>query len=282
MVNPYKIEPPFVINYSGGRTSGYLLYHILDAYQGDLPDEDACQIVFTNTGKEFPATLDHVHAVEDNWNVPIAWIEWRKPPVRFKIVDYTSAARNGEPFDELIRHKNYLPNTQTRTYTQHLKIEACAKYIRWVWPVQEYTGLTGIRYDEPSRWKSRGQDPRNPYRWVSMPLIEAKVTVDDVMAFWSRQSFDLALKPHESNCDLCFLKANAKRVQIIRDHPETAAWWLAKEAWIRSRGYNGGFRPPDRKDYSRLHAESLVQLASAACPTPLDLIDELDECACTD
>ena len=33
-MNPYLIEGPAVISFSGGRTSGYMLKHILDAHGG--------------------------------------------------------------------------------------------------------------------------------------------------------------------------------------------------------------------------------------------------------
>jgi hypothetical protein len=37
MTDPYQIEPPALISFSGGRTSGYMLRKILDAYDGRLP-----------------------------------------------------------------------------------------------------------------------------------------------------------------------------------------------------------------------------------------------------
>jgi hypothetical protein len=38
MANPYRLEAPALISFSGGRTSGYMLKHILDAYGGGLPE----------------------------------------------------------------------------------------------------------------------------------------------------------------------------------------------------------------------------------------------------
>ena len=73
-MNPYKIEPPFVVSFSGGRTSGYMLKQILDAYDGKLPVGGI--VCFANTGKEHEATLRFVHDIEQRW-CPIAWIEYR-------------------------------------------------------------------------------------------------------------------------------------------------------------------------------------------------------------
>jgi hypothetical protein len=56
--NPYFIEAPALISFSGGRTSGYMLKQIIDAYGGTLPaNVIPC---FANTGKEMPQTLEFV------------------------------------------------------------------------------------------------------------------------------------------------------------------------------------------------------------------------------
>ena len=45
------------IAFSGGRTSGYMLYKILEANNG-LPDR--AKVIFTNTGREMPETYDFI------------------------------------------------------------------------------------------------------------------------------------------------------------------------------------------------------------------------------
>jgi len=37
MNNPYRITEPSIISFSGGRTSGYMLKKILNAFGGKLP-----------------------------------------------------------------------------------------------------------------------------------------------------------------------------------------------------------------------------------------------------
>ena len=87
MSNPFELETPGVINFSGGRTSGYMLYHILQAFNGKLPDD--LPVVFANTGKEMPQTLDFVHACATNWDVPIVWVEWdNNEEHKIRIVNY--------------------------------------------------------------------------------------------------------------------------------------------------------------------------------------------------
>jgi 3'-phosphoadenosine 5'-phosphosulfate sulfotransferase (PAPS reductase)/FAD synthetase len=126
---PYRIEGPALISFSGGRTSAYLLKHILDALGGALPTDIVP--TFANTGMEHPATLDFVRACSDRWQVPVVWLEFDPDGERqrkFRIVDHATASRNGEPYEALIRKKGYLPNPVTRFCTSELKIRVMRDY----------------------------------------------------------------------------------------------------------------------------------------------------------
>ena len=94
MTDPYLIEGPALISFSGGRTSAYLLKHVLDAYGGTLPGNViAC---FANTGKEMPQTLDFVRDCGRHWNVTIVWLEYDpagESQRKFRVVDHGSASR---------------------------------------------------------------------------------------------------------------------------------------------------------------------------------------------
>ena len=82
-------------------------------------------------------------------------------------------------------------------------------------------------------------DPsRNRECWDNAaPLAEAGIAKADVDTFWASQPFDLQLLPHEGNCDLCFLKGYQKKLRIIEDRPDLAAWWIERE-----REIGAGFR----------------------------------------
>ena len=97
--DPYRVAGPAVISFSGGRTSGYMLKHILDAHGGTLPDN--VRVVFANTGKERPETLDFVAECGVRWGIHITWVEydWDEPH-RTRIVCHNSAARDGEQTGE--------------------------------------------------------------------------------------------------------------------------------------------------------------------------------------
>lgn len=120
--NPYKIDGPALVSFSGGRSSGYMLHEIIAAHGGTLPDNVV--VTFANTGRERSETLDFVQACEVHWGVHIYWLE-RVPGEhgqRFIEVSHNSASRSGEPFTQLMREKNYLPNPVTRFCTIELKI----------------------------------------------------------------------------------------------------------------------------------------------------------------
>lgn len=71
------------------------------------------------------------------------------------------------------------------------------------------------------------------------PLFDAGVEKADVMAFWSRQPFDLGLfgtngVTPKGNCDGCFLKSEATLAAMWRDHPERMQWWAEMESKVGS------------------------------------------------
>jgi hypothetical protein len=72
MNDPFKIIEPTVISFSGGRTSAYMLWRILESNNG-LPEEAI--VIFANTGKEDEETLKFVKNCSVNWNVPIVLCE---------------------------------------------------------------------------------------------------------------------------------------------------------------------------------------------------------------
>lgn len=251
---PYLLpEGNVQIAFSGGRTSAYMLRHILDANAG-LPDRAV--VTFQNTGREMPETLDFVQEVGSNWGVKIIWLEYRPTAPLFEVVSHNSASRDGQPFDALIDKKQYLPNQQTRFCTTELKIRTAKRYLVSLgW--KHWINATGIRADEPSRLNK----PAPKDRWtIWNPLAAAGVSRHDVAAFWQAQSFDLRL-PNVGgncwlgNCDGCFLKSEAHVAALSRDFPERAAWWERAEARIGALETSKG-RPKDNSQFSKRYSRA--------------------------
>ncbi|CAJ4501438.1 Uncharacterised protein [Burkholderia pseudomallei] len=280
-MNPYRIEGPAQLCFSGGRTSGYMLRKILDAHNGVLPPD--VHTVFQNTGKEREQTLVFIHEVEQRWNVPVTWLEWDgfdgvRSKARFKVVTFDTASRNGEPFARLIDDVGILPNPLARICTANLKVKTSAAYMRSL-GYDEWDSVMGIRADEPrrvARMKAPGRDMRGGV--PVLPLAQANVAKRDVLAFWKAQPFDLQLDPQGDlgNCDLCFLKSRAKLVNAIQSEPRIVQWWIEQEKKHVVRGRAGLFRV-DRPQYSELLREAQFY----ARQLPLDLDDEpLTDCMC--
>jgi len=235
-MNPYLITEPTCISFSGGRTSAYMLYKVLEAHGGKMPDDGI--VCFANTGKEEEATLKFVNDCSVNWGVKIHWIEYQeheKPEYRYKEVTYETAARNGEPFEAIIRKRQYLPNPVTRFCTSELKIRTMACFLKHSGLFDDCTkselenaSWIGLRYDEARR-AAKVADKRR------IPLFTAKVSVQDIGNFWAKQSFNLELPTYNGrtlagNCDLCFLKPANQIATLIAERPERAIWWANMEA----------------------------------------------------
>ena len=223
MADPFKIIEPTCIAFSGGRTSAYMLWRILQSNNG-LPDEAI--VCFANTGKEDEATLRFVQDCQTHWGVEIHWLEYISDKPKFKKVNFETASRNGEPFEAMIMDKKMLPNNFMRFCTAELKINAIRKYLKSInLDIDDDQHLVGIRADEPRRVAKVGL--------ALCPLAQAGIQSSDIAKFWENNSFDLQLpkvgQNKLSNCDLCFLKGDATLVTLIQDKPERANWWIDME-----------------------------------------------------
>lgn len=271
-MNPYKIEEPWVISFSGGRTSAFMLRKILDAHSG-LPS--GSRVVFANTGKEHPATLDFVQEISRRWSVHIDWIERRvgEDP-GFAIVDANTASRDGEPFEKLIEKKKYLPNPVTRFCTEELKVKAISLFCKSV-GMSDATMVVGLRADEPRRVHRVQGDVRFGFTY-ECPMYRAGHGIKDVLEFWSAQDFDLKLPNNDrafGNCDLCFLKGRSHLERVIRHDPSLADWWIRMEDKIDAK-----FRK-DMPSFKQMVVQIRMQ-PELFGDRPDD--DEIIPCTCTD
>ena len=226
--NPFRVPRPAVVSFSGGRTSAYMLKHIVDAYGGELPDDIA--VVYANTGLERPETLDFIDTCATAWGVPIVWVEYDwDAPHRTRLVDYRTASRTGEPYAALIERKGFVPNATLRYCTGFLKRDRIESYARYRLGLKRWHAVIGLRADEPRRvWRMRAMDcgSRTGGR-AALPLADAGVAERDVLAWWKGQPFDLGLPGYAGNCACCFLKGRGKLLHIIREDPSLADWWFA-------------------------------------------------------
>ncbi|MCY4260044.1 MAG: hypothetical protein OXC91_07245 [Rhodobacteraceae bacterium] len=274
---------------------------------GRLPENAVA--VFCNTGKEVEQTYQFVKDFEENTGCLVTWLEYdrddtrkgglKDPKVLHKVVGFETASRNGEPFEKMIRGKNYVPNVAHRICTAELKVDVCRRWVKRDLGVDSHRDIIGFRWDEPKRWnesiaKARGTskydagvdllDPNEPPdgeeplgkppcsgRIKDYPLVLAQVTKRMVEDFWKPVPWGLRMNSDYGNCDLCFLKGREKVVNIIREKPELADWWINAENIVKNRD----IKKRDNKSKSMAFSErwSYENLKLIAT-TGLDLGDE--------
>lgn len=250
-MNPFLIDSPTCISFSGGRTSAYMLWRVLEA-NGGLPSQAI--VCFANTGKEDEATLRFVQDCSEQWGVPITWLEYRIDG--YAVVDYATASRNGEPFEALIRKRGFLPNPVARFCTVELKVRTIHRYLKdnnWT----TWDSMLGIRADEQRRLSKIGNQDYGKHEEKIAPLGQAGITKEAVGTFWRAQPFDLGLPnmngvTMHGNCDLCFLKGGAQVLSLITERPERAMWWARMEALALASKPSGAVFRSDRPSYASM------------------------------
>ena len=214
-----------VCTFSGGRTSAFMgqFLNNYDKYR----DYDKV-FLFANTGKEKEETLEFINQCDKQWGLNVVWLEAKINKEKgkgtdYKVVDFKTASRNGEPFEEML--KAYpMPNPFVSNCTRELKQIPMNKYIKSLGYDEVITAI-GIRHDERHRKSIKAKEQGFVY-----PLCDdIKVDGKFIRNWWDKQCFDLQLKDYEGNCDLCFKKSLRKRLTIIKENPESAKWWADME-----------------------------------------------------
>lgn len=136
------------VGVSGGRTSAFMALAIRNYKK--YTDAYEMFFYFCNTGEEEEETLIFVKNITDIWGIPVVWLE----PVfheygiatTHKIIDFYTAKREGEPFDEMLT-KYPIPNKSAPNCTRELKERVRESYMRSLGYEGYFTAL-GIRADE--------------------------------------------------------------------------------------------------------------------------------------
>ena len=100
-----------VLNFSGGRSSAYMVKRLIDEGLTDYV------VLFQNTGKESVETLHFVNECDKRWGLNVVWLEYRSRN-SYEVVTYETASRNGEPFEMVINDNERLPGSFMRFCTK--------------------------------------------------------------------------------------------------------------------------------------------------------------------
>lgn len=208
-----------LISFSGGETSGYMLYYLTNVFKSR--DKYNMAVVFANTGEENEETLKFVRDCAIKFKVDVIWVEANVnmesgKGTTHKIVNYKTASRKGEPFEDVIK-KYGIPNQVFPHCNREMKLKPIHSYIKneLGWD-NSYKTAIGIRYDEIDRMVS----DRSTYN-IIYPLIEnVRMTKQKINFWWSKQDFRLKLKGYQGNCKTCWKKSKKNLYTIANENPE--------------------------------------------------------------
>lgn len=209
-----------VVSFSGGKTSAYMCHMLLNGYSHLYK----FVFVFANTGQEREETLNFVDKVDKALGLNLVWVEAVTNPikgkgVRHKVVDFKTASRNGEPFEDYIK-KEGVPNAVYMTCSDRLKRLPINDFKKTLSVKKPKTAI-GIRIDEESR---KVKDPSKDN--IIYPLCDwERVDKQDVNTFWESQSFTLEIAEHEGNCRVCWKKSDNKLFLLALENQDNFSFF---------------------------------------------------------
>lgn len=256
-----------LISFSGGRTSAYMTKWLIE----NKKDEYDFVVVFANTGKEREETLEFVRDCDINFGFNTVWIETVMNAygvgASFKVVNFETADRKGSTFESVIA-KHGIPNVSTKHCTRELKTTPIKAYVKSLgWKPKEYETAIGFRIDEPKRWAGKKVISAKKKKHFYPLVYEQPMRKEDINFWWDQQAFNLQLKEHEGNCDLCWKKSENKLVAIAGVCPKRTEWWLEMEKKYEnytpeSKKHNPLIKPPHRFFRNNLSVEDLQGMAA--------------------
>ena len=207
-------------SFSGGRTSAVMTRLVIDWAEKHKKSKPI--ITFANTGCEHPDTLRFVEACDENWGFETVWLEavvthGQRIGIRHKIVDFETASRNGEPFEEYIK-KYGIPNASIKQCTSRLKTEVMESYLKTIGFFRgkklNYTTCIGIRADEMDRMSIHRKKNKFAY-----PMVQRGWTKEMVLEYMSQFPWDLKIPEHYGNCVWCYKKSDRKLFTLAQEDP---------------------------------------------------------------
>lgn len=208
------MKKTIVVSFSGGRTSAFMSRWLIE----NRSDKYNLHFAFANTGLEHEKTLEFVDKCDREWGLNLTWIEaithkQVNKGQTYKIVDFKSAARNGEPFKQLTEVEG-MSGPGTPICTTRLKTRPIKKFKNTI-DKNAFMAI-GIRIDEVDRMNPKAKKEKLIY-----PLISMRPTRKDEILYWFKeQEFDLEISEHLGNCVTCWKKTDRKLFTIAKNEPE--------------------------------------------------------------
>ena len=199
-----------IISLSGGKDSTAMLFKMLEL--GLQIDE----IIFCDTGLEFPEMLEHIKKVQSMIEMPITTLRPDKP-FEWWLWDKPVNSRKTRGYG--------WPGPGRRWCTTHLKVSVINKYLA---SHRERINYIGIAVNEQQRIK--------PDKNLRYPLIEWGMTEQDCLDYCYKLGFDwggLYKIKKRVSCWCCPLQDISSLRYLHNERPEL---------WERLRGFDSGAR----------------------------------------
>lgn len=255
------MKPKLRISFSGGRTSAVMTKMLLEKYS----HTHEINVTFANTGCEHEETLRFVDNCDRHFGFGTVWLEAivsfdEKVGIRHKIVNFETAARKGEPFEEYIK-KYGIPTPASPSCTSRLKEDVMRSYERSIgWKKGTFDTAIGIRADEVDRMSIHKEKRRFIY-----PLVKEFIRKEDVLAECKKWPFDLNLQgEHYGNCVWCWKKSLRKLLTVAKYNPEHFDFPLKMDALYSKHKLTKATTSPDgHRHFFRKHLKTLDIIAMA-------------------
>lgn len=220
------------MSFSGGKDSTAMLHMMLER------GEDVTEIVWFDTGWEFPAMYEHVGKVEQNIGRAVTRLYPNKP-FDYWLMDREVIARTGEHKGQLHR-KGYGWASLGRRWCTAKKRDTFATWCNRNFP--QSAVCVGFAADEAGRAEKDGQVKKYKGGW-RYPLIEWGVSEAEALAYCKRLGYDWGglydIFPRVS-CYCCPLKSLPELRSLRKHFPGLWQRMLDMDDSIQgNRGFRG-------------------------------------------
>ena len=212
---PFSVSKPemYVAHISGGKDSTAMLLRLLE--ENRLVD----QILFCDTGLEFPQMYEHISKLEKYIDRPIIRLR-AEHSFEYYFFEYHPKRKN----PELEKYDGMSwAGPQNRWCTGTLKIRVLSAYLKELKHKYEIIEYVGIAADEPKRIKNK-----------CYPLVEWGMTEKDCLAYCYERGFDwggLYEIFSRVSCWCCPLQSLSELRKLYEYFPEL---WKQLERWDES------------------------------------------------
>ena len=206
-----------IVSFSGGKDSTAMLLRMIEL------NMQVDEIIFCDTGVEFPQMYDHLDKVEDYIKRPITRLS---RPNSFEDMLLSHVKKNGTVGYSF-------PDFRNRWCTAYFKRDAIKSYLRQVRNEKQVIEYVGIAADEPKRIKDK-----------RYPLVEWGWTEADCLRYCYERGFDwggLYNVFRRVSCWCCPLKGLDELRQLRKHYPEL---------WAKLIEWQGKTWRSFRSDYS--------------------------------